>query len=205
MNCRLAGPWNISLNLGYFLFDSELKVRSCAPVWVWAVVLALWEQLKSKFILGCTLSYLSQCRAPGSSCCCKTNQLLQSHFFFGLFLAQGLMAQWSALSCPGEVLHCGSSPLLVGVPGWDPCSKGWVCRWGWDAALVWVFSSLLAVLGGFASSQICSPGGTNPGCCTELWENSYQKCQLCDMCCGTEEFCFHCCLTPCQHNFWKSF
>lgn len=73
-----------------------------------------------------------------SSCCCKTNQLLQSHFFSGLFLAQGLTAQWSVLSCPGEVLlHCGSSPLLWEYLAGTPAAKAGVCRWGWDAALVW--------------------------------------------------------------------
>lgn len=121
MNCRLVGPRNISLNPGYFLFDGELKVKGCAPVWVWVVVLALWGQLKSNFILGCRLSYLSQCRAPGCSCCCKTNQLVQSHFF------------------------PVAAPHACGIPGWEPCSKGWGVQVGWDAGLVLELFLLLAV------------------------------------------------------------
>lgn len=140
-----------------------------------------------------------------SSCCCKTNQLLQSHFFFWAFPSPGSHGTVVCTELPWRsVVALWQLPIVVGVPGWDSCSKGWGVQVGVGCCPGLGLFSLLAVLGGFASSQICSPGGTNPGCCTELRESSYQKCQLCDMCCGTAESCFHCCLALCQHYFWKA-
>lgn len=96
-------------------------------------------------------------------------QLVQSHFYPGLFLAQGLMAQRSVLGCPGGALPCGSSPLLRGVPGQEPLSRGWGVQVGlgcWPDFGVFlplgcVRAACRAMLAGFAFSQICSPGGTN--------------------------------------------
>lgn len=165
-----------------------------------------WGQLKSKFILGYKLSYLSQCRAPAAAE--PIIQLVQSHLLSGLFLAQGLMELWSVVSCPGGVLCLRQPPIACGSTyskGWGVQVEGGMLAGFWRClGLGCVRAACGATLGGFASSHICSPGGTNPGCCTELGEKSYQKCQLCDICCGTAEPCFHCCLTLCQHYFWKA-
>lgn len=208
----MSGPWSISLN-PFFLHDGVLKAKGCAAVWVWVVVLALWGQLKSKFILGYQLSPLSQCRAPGTSCCCKTNHTAGAISLFSwAFPSPGPHGAVVCTELPWRCIAPWQLPTACGSI-WlgAPAAKVGLCRWGlgcWPGSgsvlLLAVRAACRALLGGFASSQTCSPGGTNPGCCTELWEKSYQKCQLCDVCCGTAESCFHCCLTPCQHYFWKA-
>lgn len=165
MDCRLSGPWGISLN-PFFLHDGVLKAKGCAPGWVWVVVFALWGQLKGKFILGYQLSYLSQCRAPGSSCCCKTNHTAGAVSLFSwAFPSPGSHGAVVCTELPwGVLLHCGTT--------WSgaPAAKAGLCSWG-VGMLPWLWScpvlgcvraACRAVLGGFASSQICSPGGKKP-------------------------------------------
>jgi len=177
----------------------------------------------SIFLLGYKQSYLGQCRASGCSCCYRTShtrdmvsKLVRSHFFPGSCLpfptpesceTVGLCLASVEVYCTVAAPHC--SKYLVG----SLSSKGrgvqmetgmlagfWSCL-----ALGWVRELDPGIChGGLAFAQVCSPGEIYRGCCAEQWEKSCQKCQLCDMCCGTGRSCSHCCLAPCQHYFWKA-
>lgn len=72
------------------------------------------------------------------------------------------MEQWCVLSCPGGCYCTG------GLPGREPLQQRLGCAAGGGGMLAWLWScpvlgcvraACRAVLGGFASSQICSPGG----------------------------------------------
>lgn len=128
MDCRLAGPWSISLNPGHFLCYGVLKAKGRAPVRVWAVVLAPWGQLKNKFILGHKLSYLSQCRAPGSCCSTDHTAAAISLFFWafpssrshGTVVCTELSWRCTALEAAPHCLweYLGAPAAEIGVRRW---------------------------------------------------------------------------------------
>lgn len=80
------------------------------------------DKNKQVFILGYKLCYLSQCRAPGCPCCCRTSHMydfvpkpVHPHFFFRPESWETVVCLYFSLCA--DVLCCGSPPVLVGVPG----------------------------------------------------------------------------------------